>query len=146
MAELPRNMAARFQADYGLSEYDATQLTQSLAIASYFEDCGQSQAVRPKLASATGSWAKLSAQQQRKGYPSNDPVGPQCRGQSAKSLKRIASGEINGARCKAPRSKRFALNAMNDMQGDRQHMLNASSLTKDLEPDERHRRAGSDRR
>jgi aspartyl-tRNA(Asn)/glutamyl-tRNA(Gln) amidotransferase subunit B len=37
MAELPRNMAARFQADYGLSEYDATQLTQSLALASYFE-------------------------------------------------------------------------------------------------------------
>ncbi|MDZ7890424.1 MAG: Asp-tRNA(Asn)/Glu-tRNA(Gln) amidotransferase subunit GatB [Rhodoferax sp.] len=50
MAELPRNMAARFQADYGLSEYDATQLTQSLALANYFEAvtkiCGQ-----PKLAS-----------------------------------------------------------------------------------------------
>jgi aspartyl-tRNA(Asn)/glutamyl-tRNA(Gln) amidotransferase subunit B len=37
MAELPRNMAARFQSDYGLSEYDATQLTQSLALANYFE-------------------------------------------------------------------------------------------------------------
>ncbi|MDT8990201.1 Asp-tRNA(Asn)/Glu-tRNA(Gln) amidotransferase subunit GatB [Curvibacter sp. APW13] len=45
MAELPRVMAARFVADYGLPEYDATQLTQSKAIAAYFEAtakaCGQ---------------------------------------------------------------------------------------------------------
>jgi aspartyl-tRNA(Asn)/glutamyl-tRNA(Gln) amidotransferase subunit B len=45
MAELPRVMAARFVADYGLPEYDATQLTQSKAIAAYFETtakaCGQ---------------------------------------------------------------------------------------------------------
>ncbi len=45
MAELPRVMAARFVADYGLPEYDATQLTQSKAIANYFEAtakaCGQ---------------------------------------------------------------------------------------------------------
>ena len=37
MSELPRVMAARFIADYGLSEYDAGQLTQSKAMASYFE-------------------------------------------------------------------------------------------------------------
>ena len=37
MAELPRTMAARFMADYGLSEYDAMQLTQSIAKANYFE-------------------------------------------------------------------------------------------------------------
>ena len=45
MAELPRVMAGRFVADYGLPEYDATQLTQSKAIAAYFEAtakaCGQ---------------------------------------------------------------------------------------------------------
>jgi aspartyl-tRNA(Asn)/glutamyl-tRNA(Gln) amidotransferase subunit B len=50
MAELPRVMADRFIRDYGLPEYDATQLTQSKAIAAYFEEtakaCGQ-----PKLAS-----------------------------------------------------------------------------------------------
>ena len=50
MAELPRVMAARFVADYGLPEYDATTLTQSQAMAAYFEAvakaCGQ-----PKLAS-----------------------------------------------------------------------------------------------
>ena len=37
MSELPRVMAARFVADYGLSEYDAGQLTQSKATAAYFE-------------------------------------------------------------------------------------------------------------
>ena len=37
MTELPRVMAARFMTDYGLSEYDATQLTQSKAVAAYFE-------------------------------------------------------------------------------------------------------------
>jgi aspartyl-tRNA(Asn)/glutamyl-tRNA(Gln) amidotransferase subunit B len=37
MTELPRVMAARFVADYGLPEYDAGQLTQSKAVAGYFE-------------------------------------------------------------------------------------------------------------
>jgi len=50
MAELPRVMAERFITQYGLPEYDATQLTQSKAMAAYFEAtakaCGQ-----PKLAS-----------------------------------------------------------------------------------------------
>jgi aspartyl-tRNA(Asn)/glutamyl-tRNA(Gln) amidotransferase subunit B len=45
MTELPRVMAARFVADYGLPEYDATTLTQSKAFAAYFETtakaCGQ---------------------------------------------------------------------------------------------------------
>ncbi len=50
MAELPRVMAERFVTQHGLPEYDATTLTQSKAMAAYFEDtaraCGQ-----PKLAS-----------------------------------------------------------------------------------------------
>ena len=45
MAELPRVMADRFVTQYGLPEYDATQLTQSKAVAAYFEavaeSCGQ---------------------------------------------------------------------------------------------------------
>jgi aspartyl-tRNA(Asn)/glutamyl-tRNA(Gln) amidotransferase subunit B len=52
MTELPRVMAQRFASQYGLSDYDATALTQSRAIATYFEAtaqaCGQ-----PKLA---GNW------------------------------------------------------------------------------------------
>ena len=50
MAELPRVMAARFMADYGLPEYDATQLTQSKAIAAYFEATAKA-CNQPKLAS-----------------------------------------------------------------------------------------------
>ncbi len=45
MPELRPEKRARFVADYGLSEYDATQLTQSKAVAAYFEAatkvCGQ---------------------------------------------------------------------------------------------------------
>ena len=37
MAELPRVMAERFVRDYGLPEYDAMTLTQSQAMAAYFE-------------------------------------------------------------------------------------------------------------
>ena len=52
MTELPRVMAQRFASQYGLSDYDATALTQSRSIAAYFEAaaraCGQ-----PKLA---GNW------------------------------------------------------------------------------------------
>jgi len=45
MAELPRVMAERFVTHYGLPEYDASTLTQSKAMAAYFEEtaktCGQ---------------------------------------------------------------------------------------------------------
>ena len=41
MTELPRVMAARFVVDFGLSEYDATQLTQSKAVAAYFEEAAK---------------------------------------------------------------------------------------------------------
>jgi aspartyl-tRNA(Asn)/glutamyl-tRNA(Gln) amidotransferase subunit B len=41
MPELPRLMAARFVKDYGLPEYDATTLTQSKAMAAYFEAAAQ---------------------------------------------------------------------------------------------------------
>ncbi len=45
MAELPRVMAQRFVSRYGLPEYDAMTLTQSKAMAAYFEEtakaCGQ---------------------------------------------------------------------------------------------------------
>ena len=50
MVELPRVMAARFAADYGLSEYDATALTQSKGIARYFEaSIAAGQPAQPKL-------------------------------------------------------------------------------------------------
>ena len=52
MTELPRVMAARFAKDYGLSDYDATALTQSRDVASYFEAATQA-CSQPKL---VGNW------------------------------------------------------------------------------------------
>jgi aspartyl-tRNA(Asn)/glutamyl-tRNA(Gln) amidotransferase subunit B len=50
MPELPRVMAARFVKDYGLPEYDATTLTQSKAMAAYFEEAAKASG-QAKLAS-----------------------------------------------------------------------------------------------
>ncbi len=96
MAELPRNMAARFQADYGLSEYDATQLTQSLALATYFEAAAKASG-QAKLASnwITGEMAKrLNAQSSN---IEQAPLSPQT---LAAIISRINDGTIsnNGAR------------------------------------------------
>ena len=52
MTELPRVMAQRFVSAHGLSEYDATILTQSRAMAAYFEAATRACA-QPKLA---GNW------------------------------------------------------------------------------------------
>jgi aspartyl-tRNA(Asn)/glutamyl-tRNA(Gln) amidotransferase subunit B len=52
LPELPRTMAARFVADYGLPEYDASTLTQSKAMAAYFEAAAQT-CQQPKL---TSNW------------------------------------------------------------------------------------------
>ena len=50
MTELPRVMAARFVRDFALPEYDATTLTQSKAMAAYFEAVAKASG-QPKLAS-----------------------------------------------------------------------------------------------
>ena len=52
MSELPRVMAARFVSDYALSDYDAGQLTQSKAVAAYFEAA----AIASKQAKLAGNW------------------------------------------------------------------------------------------
>jgi len=52
MTELPRVMAARFCTDYGLSDYDATALTQSREVAHYFEAAAKASG-QPKL---VGNW------------------------------------------------------------------------------------------
>jgi len=50
MPELPRAMAERFVQQYGLPEYDASTLTQSPAMAAYFEEAAQASG-QPKPAS-----------------------------------------------------------------------------------------------
>ena len=64
MPELPRTMAERYAREHGLSDYDAAQLTQSVALARYFDEVVSAGAA-PKLASnwITGEIARrLNAQ------------------------------------------------------------------------------------
>jgi aspartyl-tRNA(Asn)/glutamyl-tRNA(Gln) amidotransferase subunit B len=93
MPELPANMAARFVADYGLPEYDAAQLTQSPAVAAYFERAARASG-QAKLASnwVMGEIAKrLNA----------EGIGIEAvrvdSGQLATLLQRIAGGAISNA-------------------------------------------------
>jgi aspartyl-tRNA(Asn)/glutamyl-tRNA(Gln) amidotransferase subunit B len=91
MAELPRVMAQRFVTTYGLPEYDATTLTQSKAMARYFEDttkaCGQA-----KLAS---NWimGEVSRRLNTEGGSiENAPVPP---AQLAKVIERITDNTLS---------------------------------------------------
>jgi aspartyl-tRNA(Asn)/glutamyl-tRNA(Gln) amidotransferase subunit B len=96
MPELPRVMAARFEADYGLSEYDATMMTQSKAMAAYFESaaraCGQAKLVSNWLMGEVSR--RLNAAEQ--GIESS----PIPSGLLAALISRISDGTIsnNGAR------------------------------------------------
>ena len=60
MTELPRLMAQRYISDYGLSDYDAGQLTQSKAMAAYFEavekDCGQAKLANNWITGEVSKW------------------------------------------------------------------------------------------
>ncbi len=91
MAELPRAMAARFVADYGVPEYDAPTLTQSKAMAAYFEEaaqaCGQA-----KLAS---NWIMGELSRRLNAGEigiEQAPVGPQ---QLAALITRITDGTVS---------------------------------------------------
>jgi aspartyl-tRNA(Asn)/glutamyl-tRNA(Gln) amidotransferase subunit B len=83
MPELPSRMVPRFISEYGLSEYDATQLTQSKAMASYFEDAvkmaGKKSDER-QLAKLVANWmlGELSAQlNARELTITQSPLGPE---------------------------------------------------------------------
>jgi aspartyl-tRNA(Asn)/glutamyl-tRNA(Gln) amidotransferase subunit B len=91
MTELPRNMATRFVAAYGLSEYDATQLTQSKAIAAYFEAttkaCGQA-----KLAS---NWIMGEVSRRLNVEDRSIEAAPVQPAQLAAVIGRISNGTIS---------------------------------------------------
>ena len=93
MTELPRVMATRFMTDYGLSEYDATQLTQSKAVADYFEETAKASG-QAKLACnwVMGEFArKLKAEEQD---VSSAPVTPKVLGAI---IRRIADSTISNS-------------------------------------------------
>ena len=91
MPELPRAMVERFVSSYGLPEYDASTLTQSPQMASYFEatvkECGQA-----KLAS---NW--IMGELSRKLNEDNTDIAhcPVSSHQLAELITNIAKGEIS---------------------------------------------------
>lgn len=91
MTELPRVMAARFAADYGLSDYDATQLTQSREVAAYFETaakaCGQAKLV--------GNWIMGEVSRRLNASESDISACPVSAQQLAKLIGRIQDGTIS---------------------------------------------------
>jgi aspartyl-tRNA(Asn)/glutamyl-tRNA(Gln) amidotransferase subunit B len=91
MPELPRTMAARFVADYGLPDYDATTLTQSKAMAAYFEAaakaCGQ-----PKLVS---NWVMGELSRRLNSGESSIETAPVSAAQLAALITRIADSTIS---------------------------------------------------
>ena len=98
MAELPRVMAARFVRDWGLTEYDANQLTQSQAMARYFEASAQL-SQQPKLA-ANWVLGEIAALINRLGVaiddrevPSPSALGP--------LLARVGDGTLSNAGARA---------------------------------------------
>jgi aspartyl-tRNA(Asn)/glutamyl-tRNA(Gln) amidotransferase subunit B len=96
MPELPRAMAERYVRDHGLSEYDAAQLTQSTALARYFDDAVNAGAT-PKLASnwITGEMARRLNTQEM-----GIEAAPVSALQLGQLIKRIAEGTLpnNAAR------------------------------------------------
>jgi aspartyl-tRNA(Asn)/glutamyl-tRNA(Gln) amidotransferase subunit B len=93
MTELPRVMAARFAKDYGLSDYDATALTQSRDIAAFFEAassaCGQ-----PKLVS---NWIMGEVSRRLNASESDISACPVSAQQLAQLIGRIQDGTISNS-------------------------------------------------
>nr|WP_315463366.1 Asp-tRNA(Asn)/Glu-tRNA(Gln) amidotransferase subunit GatB [uncultured Rhodoferax sp.] len=96
MAELPRNMAARFQSDYGLGEYDATQLTQSLALATYFETAAKASG-QAKLSS---NWITGELARRLNGQDLSIEQSPVTAATLAKLVGRIADNTISNSAAK----------------------------------------------
>jgi aspartyl-tRNA(Asn)/glutamyl-tRNA(Gln) amidotransferase subunit B len=91
MAELPRVMAARFVQDYGLPEYDATTLTQSKAMAAFFEAAAKASG-QPKLAS---NWIMGEVSRRINAGESTIEQAPVAAAQLAGLIRRIADGTVS---------------------------------------------------
>ncbi len=91
MSELPRVMAARFVMDYGLSEYDAEQLTHSKEIANYFVGVSTGSGF-PKL-SANWVLGEVAALTNRLQLPINDIEVPNSQ-RVAEIVRRVGEGRL----------------------------------------------------
>ncbi|QKO23246.1 Asp-tRNA(Asn)/Glu-tRNA(Gln) amidotransferase subunit GatB [Rhodoferax sp. BAB1] len=91
LPELPRVMAARFVSDYGLPEYDATTLTQSKAMANYFETTARA-CKQAKLAS---NWIMGEVSRRLNAGELAIELAPVSATQLAALITRIADGTIS---------------------------------------------------
>ncbi|TNF53574.1 MAG: Asp-tRNA(Asn)/Glu-tRNA(Gln) amidotransferase GatCAB subunit B, partial [Burkholderiales bacterium] len=91
MPELPRQMAERLVADYGLPEYDATTLTQSPAMAAYFETAAKASG-QAKMAS---NWVMGEISRRLNNEEKDIAQVPVSAETLAALLKRIADGTVS---------------------------------------------------
>ncbi len=93
MPELPRAMATRFVTDYGLPEYDASQLTLSREVAAFFEDTARASG-QPKLSS---NWVMGELSSRLNADEKDVTHSPVSSEQLATLIQRIADGTISNA-------------------------------------------------
>ena len=86
-------MAARFVADYGLPEYDASQLTLSRAMAAFFEDTARASG-QPKLSS---NWVMGELSRRLNADEKDVADSPVSSAQLAALIGRIADSTISNA-------------------------------------------------
>ena len=96
MPELPRLMAARFQAEYGLPAYDAAAMTQGKDFAAYFETAAKASG-QPKL---VANWLMGELARRLNAQALAIDASPVKASALAAMVARIADGTIsnNGAR------------------------------------------------
>ena len=93
MPELPRTMAERYAREHGLSDYDAAQLTQSVALARYFDSVVAAGAV-PKLAS---NWITGEIARRLNTQDIGIEAAPVSAAQLAQLVARITDGTVSNS-------------------------------------------------
>jgi aspartyl-tRNA(Asn)/glutamyl-tRNA(Gln) amidotransferase subunit B len=119
MQELPAAMRARFVADYGLTPADATTLTASRALATYYEDVVRRVGGEPK---ACANWVlgELSALLNRlEAEADASPVRPAA---LAGLVKRVLDGTVSG------KSAKEIFEAIAAGEGDADAIIDARGL------------------
>jgi aspartyl-tRNA(Asn)/glutamyl-tRNA(Gln) amidotransferase subunit B len=91
MPELPRQMAQRFVETYGLPEYDATTLTQSPAMAAYFETTAKAS----RQAKMASNWVMGEVSRRLNAEEKDIAQAPVSAEILAQLLARIADGTVS---------------------------------------------------
>lgn len=119
LPELPQQKQARYQAEWGLSAYDAATLTASRAMAEYFEATVAAAGVAPKLA-ANWVMGEVAAALNKAGIGiEHSPISP---ARLAGLMRRIADGTLSSKLAKEV----FA--ALWDGQGEADAIIEARGL------------------